>query len=63
MAARLAEIPAVPAVLGLPQDTGPTRVHRPTERSLTTLNDGMHLAHAAGLVAGTLDVGVTTRGT
>jgi GAF domain-containing protein len=55
---RLAEVLSALAVLGLSQETGPARVHRLTERTLTTLNDGVHLAHAVGLVAGTLDVGV-----
>ncbi|WP_063758247.1 GAF domain-containing protein [Lentzea albidocapillata] len=55
---RLAQVLADLAVLGLSQETGPARVHRLTERTLTTLNDRVQLAHAVGLVAGTLDVGV-----
>ncbi|HUQ59457.1 GAF domain-containing protein [Lentzea sp.] len=55
---RLAEMLSALAVLGLSQETGSTRVHRLTERTLTTLNDGVHVAHAVGLVAGTLDIGV-----
>jgi GAF domain-containing protein len=55
---RLGQVLADLAVLGLSQETGPARVNRLTERTLTTLNDNVHLAHAVGLVAGTLDVGV-----
>lgn len=55
---RLGQMLADLAVLGLSQETGPARVHRLTERTLTTLNDNVQLAHAVGLVAGTLDVGV-----
>jgi GAF domain-containing protein len=55
---RLGQVLADLAVLGLSQETGPARVHRLTERTLTTLNDRVQLAHAVGLVAGTLDVGV-----
>ncbi|WP_089955765.1 GAF and ANTAR domain-containing protein [Lentzea xinjiangensis] len=55
---RLGEVLADLAVPGLSQEAGPPRVHRLTERTLTTLNDRVQLAHAVGLVAGTLDIRV-----
>ncbi len=55
---RLGQVLADLAMVGLSQETGPARVNRLTERTLTTLNDRVHLAHAVGMVAGTLGIGV-----
>lgn len=55
---RLGQLLADLAVLGLSQESGPARIHRLTERTLTTLNDRVQLAHAVGLVAGALEIGV-----
>ncbi|MDX8052764.1 GAF domain-containing protein, partial [Lentzea sp. BCCO 10_0798] len=52
---RLGQVLADLTVLGLSQDDDPTRTHRLAEQTLTTLNDRVMLAHAIGMVAGTLD--------
>ncbi|MCX2949701.1 GAF domain-containing protein [Lentzea sp. NEAU-D7] len=55
---RLGQVLADLAVLGLSQDDDdPARRHRLAERTLTTLNDRVMLAHAIGMVAGGLDTG------
>ncbi|MCX2946971.1 GAF and ANTAR domain-containing protein [Lentzea sp. NEAU-D7] len=54
---RLGQVLADLAVLGLSQDDDPARSHRLAERTLTTLNDRVMLAHAIGMVAGGLDIG------
>lgn len=54
---RLGQVLADLAVLGLSQDHDPARTHRLAERTLTTLNDRVMLAHAVGMVAGALDTG------
>ncbi|MEV6717542.1 GAF domain-containing protein [Lentzea sp. NPDC051208] len=54
---RLGQVLADLAVLGLSQDDDPARTHRLAEQTLTTLNDRVMLAHAIGMVAGTLDTG------
>lgn len=54
----LGQVLADLAILGLSQETGPARIQRLTERTLTTLNDRVQLAHPVGLVADKLDVGV-----
>jgi GAF domain-containing protein len=55
---RLAQVLADLAMMGLSQEPGAARLHRLTERTLTTLNDRMQFAQAVGLVAGTLGIGV-----
>ncbi|MDX8056814.1 GAF domain-containing protein, partial [Lentzea sp. BCCO 10_0798] len=52
---RLGQVLADLTVLGLSQDDDPARTHRLAEQTLTTLNDRVMLAHATGMVAGTLD--------
>ncbi|MCR3750812.1 GAF domain-containing protein [Lentzea californiensis] len=54
---RLGQVLADLAVLGLSQDDDPARTHRLAEKTLTTLNDRVMLAHAIGMVAGALDIG------
>jgi hypothetical protein len=54
---RLGQVLADLTVLGLSQDDDSARTHRLAEQTLTTLNDRVLLAHAIGMVAGTLDTG------
>jgi GAF domain-containing protein len=51
---RLAQIVSDLAVLGLVQERGARRADRLAERTLTVLNDLVHLDHAVGMVAGSL---------
>lgn len=44
------------AVIGISQERDSRRADRLAERTLTTLNDRIELAHAIGLVAGTLGI-------
>jgi GAF domain-containing protein len=53
---QLAQAIADLAVLGLVQERGDRRADRLAERTLTALNDRVHLGQAIGLVAGTLGV-------
>lgn len=53
---RLAQVIADLTVLALVQEDGQRRADRFAERTLTALNDRVHLGQAIGLVAGTLDV-------
>ncbi|HEV2087695.1 MAG TPA: GAF and ANTAR domain-containing protein [Cryptosporangiaceae bacterium] len=53
---RLAHVLADLAILGLSQERDPRRADRLAERTLTTLNDRVELAHAVGLVVGALQV-------
>ncbi|SDJ51030.1 GAF domain-containing protein [Lentzea albidocapillata subsp. violacea] len=52
---RLGQVLADLAVLGLSLEDDPARTHRLAQQTLTTLNDRLMLAHAIGMVAGTLD--------
>jgi GAF domain-containing protein len=52
----LAQALADLAVLGLTQERDQRRAERLAEQTLTTLNDRIHLGHAAGVVASTLTV-------
>ncbi|MFC4857195.1 GAF domain-containing protein [Actinophytocola glycyrrhizae] len=53
---RLAQVIADLTVLALVQEDGYRRADRFAERTLTALNDRVHLGQAVGLVAGTLDI-------
>ncbi|GGQ13355.1 GAF domain-containing protein [Actinomadura coerulea] len=53
---RLAQVVSDLAVLGLVQEHGDRRADRLAERTMTVLNDLVHLDHAVGMVAGTLDL-------
>ncbi len=55
---QLGQVLADLAVLGLSQERDPARTHRLATQTLTTLNDRVMLAHAIGMVAGSLDVGI-----
>jgi GAF domain-containing protein len=44
------------AVLGLTQEVGEPRTGRLAERTMSLLNDRVHVGHATGLVAGTLGI-------
>jgi GAF domain-containing protein len=53
---RLARVIADLTVLALVQEDGHRRADRFAERTLTALNDRVHLGQAIGIVAGTLDI-------